>query len=446
MSERTDVRLDGIEAAVAAIAAGRPVLVVDDPGRENEADLIVAAEHATPRTIGFMIRHTSGVVCAPVTDAIADRLALPPMCEHNQDRKQTAYTVSCDAATGVTTGITATERAHTIRVIADPAAGPDDLTRPGHVFPLRAKAGGVLERAGHTEAAVDLARLAGLASAGAISELVDDEGEVVRAAAAREFADAHGLLLVSIEDLAAHRRRIGDVPDDSPAVVSAPEPAGAADDGFVLDRAALTELPTRYGRFRAIGYRRGGVEHIALVLGNPEAASRASAAGEGPAPLVRVHSECLTGDVFGSQRCDCGPQLDHALKTIAALGCGVVVYLRGQEGRGIGLASKLEAYALQDHGADTVDANTRLGLPIDARSYAAAADILRDLGVGRVRLLTNNPEKTTGLTRHGIEVAEQVATPVFANPFNARYLATKRDRMGHVIGAFDIDSIEGVTA
>jgi 3,4-dihydroxy 2-butanone 4-phosphate synthase/GTP cyclohydrolase II len=394
--------LDPIERALADLAAGRPVVVVDAADRENEGDLILAASKATTEALAFMIRHTSGVVCVPMTGEALDRLELPPMTARNEDPKGTAYTVSVDARVGVTTGVSAADRARTIRALADPGTTPGDLTRPGHVFPLRAAEDGVLERAGHTEAAVDLARLAGLAPAGVIAEIVEDDGAMARLPRLREFAAEHGLAIVSIADLIAHRRRT--------------EPP--------VRRIARTALPTAHGAFTAIGYQdeRTGVEHVALVHGE---------IGGGRDVLVRLHSECLTGDVFGSQRCDCGAQLAAGMAAVVAAGRGVVVYLRGHEGRGIGLLPKLAAYALQDVGEDTVDANLLLGLPADARDYGVGAAILRDLGVTGVRLLTNNPAKQEALTRHGIEVTERVPVPPAVTAHNLAYLRTKRDRMGH---------------
>jgi len=392
-----------IEQAIADIAAGKAVVVVDDEDRENEGDLVFAASAATPDLLAFTIRYTSGVVCAPVTEADADRLDLPPMHHTNQDTKGTAYTVSVDARDKTTTGISAAERAHTIRLLGDPDATAEGFTRPGHVFPLRAVDGGVLVRPGHTEAAVDLARLAGLHPAGAVSEVVNDDGTMARLPELIEFSATHGLTLITIADLVAYRRRT---------------------ERQVI-REVDTRLPTGHGAFRAVGYRSTveDTEHVAFVLGDVA----------GDDVLVRVHSECLTGDVFGSLRCDCGPQLESALAAVAAEGRGVVVYLRGHEGRGIGLLSKLRAYELQDSGADTVDANLELGLPVDARDYAIGAQILLDLDVRSVRLLTNNPAKRASLERYGVRVRDRVALPTHAHPENVRYLRTKRDRMGHEI-------------
>ncbi|PSK98637.1 GTP cyclohydrolase II /3,4-dihydroxy-2-butanone 4-phosphate synthase [Haloactinopolyspora alba] len=404
----TAVHLDTVERAIADIRAGRAVIVVDDENRENEGDLIFAASRATPELMGFMIRHTSGVVCVPMPAAELDRLKLPPMTYVNEDRKGTAYSISVDARHGTTTGISAADRAQTARVLADSATEAFELTRPGHLFPLRAVDGGVLRRPGHTEAAVDLARLAGLSPAGAICEVVHDDGSMMRAPALREFADEHGLAMISIEDLIRHRRRTE----------------------RQVERVATTRLPTVHGTFTAHAYRDmvDDIEHVALVMGDVTGAD--PDAGDEPV-LARVHSECLTGDSFGSLRCDCGPQLQAALAMVAAAGRGTVVYLRGHEGRGIGLVHKLQAYALQDGGLDTVDANVELGLPADSRDYGTGAQILADLGVRSIALMTNNPAKLTGIEGYGLKLAERVALPVSANPENLRYLTTKRDRMGH---------------
>jgi len=399
------VRLDSVERAVADIAAGKAVVVVDDEDRENEGDLIFAASKSTTALMAFTIRYSSGVICAPVTAETLDRLGIPLMTPHNRERLRTAYTVSVDARDGVSTGISAADRSHTVRVLNDSATEPFEITQPGHVFPLRYREGGVLVRPGHTEAAVDLARLAGLSPAGVISEIVNDDGTMKRGQGLREFADEHGLSMISIEALIHYRRR---------------------HENHVV-RVAETRLPTAAGDFTAFGYRItiDDSEHIALVYGDLAGVS------DGQPVLTRVHSECLTGDVFGSRRCDCGPQLDEALERIVSEGRGVVVYLRGHEGRGIGLVAKLQAYQLQDGGRDTVDANLDLGLPADARHYGAATQILRDLGVESVRLLTNNPAKTTNLEDYGIAVTERVPLTPRPNDHNLGYLLTKRDRMGH---------------
>ena len=398
------VRLDSVERAVADIAAGKAVVVVDDETRENEGDIIFAASKATPELMAFTIRYSSGVICVPMPAEMLDRLEIPLMTPHNKDKLRTAYTISVDARDGVTTGISAADRAHTVRVLADSATEPTDVTRPGHVFPLRYREGGVLMRRGHTEAAVDLATLAGLTPAGVLVEVVNDDGTMKRAPELREFADEHGLAMISIEDLVRYRRRVENL----------------------VERVAQTRLPTRHGDFSAYGYRItvDQSEHVALVYGDVS----------GPEPvLTRVHSECLTGDVFASRRCDCGPQLDEALERVVEAGRGVVIYLRGHEGRGIGLIAKLQAYALQDVGRDTVDANLDLGLPADARHYGTATQILRDLGIGSVRLLTNNPDKVSNLEEFGISVAERVPLTPHPNDHNIAYLLTKRDRMGHVL-------------
>ena len=413
--QHVGVRMDSIERAVADIAAGKAVVVVDDESRENEGDLIFAASKATPDLMAFTIRYSSGVICVPMPGTMLDRLEIPLMTPHNKDRMRTAYTISVDARDGVTTGISAADRAHTVRVLADSATEPWEITRPGHVFPLRYRDGGVLARRGHTEAAVDLARLAGLTPAGVLVELVNDDGSMKRAPELREFADEHGLAMISIEDLVRWRRR----------------------NEVLVDRVAETRLPTSHGDFTAYGYQISvdDSEHVALVYGDIS----------GPEPvLTRVHSECLTGDVFNSDRCDCGPQLNEAMDTIVTEGRGVVVYLRGHEGRGIGLVAKLQAYQLQDGGRDTVDANLDLGLPADARHYGAATQILKDLGVSTVRLMTNNPDKVTNLQEYGITVAERVPLTPHPNDHNLAYLLTKRDRMGHVLP--DLEALDPAEA
>ncbi|MFD7917232.1 bifunctional 3,4-dihydroxy-2-butanone-4-phosphate synthase/GTP cyclohydrolase II [Streptomyces sp. NPDC059752] len=397
-------RLDPVEQAIRDIAAGRPIVVVDDEDRENEGDLVIAAEKATPEIIAFMMSECRGLICAPMEGAELDRLELPQMVENNTESMKTAFTVSVDAsaAHGVSTGISAADRATTLRLLADGVSEPGDFVRPGHVFPLRAKPGGVLVRNGHTEAAVDLARLAGLRPAGAIVEIAGEDGVMLRLPELIPFARKHGLTIISIEDLIAYRRSA--------------EPT--------VRREAEVSLPTAFGEFTAYGYRStvDGVEHVALVHGE---------IGDGSDILVRMHSECLTGDIFASQRCDCGPQLHASMERIKAEGRGIVVYLRGHEGRGIGLLSKLRAYELQERGRDTLDANLELGLPADARDYGAGAQILADLGVHGVRLMTNNPEKSDALVRHGIAVTSRESMPTEAGEHNLRYLRTKRDRMGH---------------
>jgi 3,4-dihydroxy 2-butanone 4-phosphate synthase / GTP cyclohydrolase II len=435
----TDWSLDTVERAVADIAAGRPIVVVDDEDRENEGDLVVAAEKITPEIVAFMMSECRGLICAPMEGEELDRLELPQMVQDNTESMKTAFTVSVDASAGhgVTTGISAADRATTLRLLASGTAEPGDLVRPGHVFPLRARPGGVLVRNGHTEAAVDLARLAGLRPAGAIVEIAGEDGRMLRLPELIPFARRHGLTIISIEDLVAHRRtrelaalpeqtasgrRVeAEAPEEEPAPAPAPAPAAPTP---LVRRAAEVHLPTRYGTFTAYGYRSAadGVEHVALVHGD---------IGDGEDVLVRMHSECLTGDVFHSLRCDCGPQLEASLARIREEGRGAVVYLRGHEGRGIGLVSKLRAYELQERGRDTLDANLELGLPADARDYGAGARILADLGVRSLRLLTNNPDKTDAMLRHGLKVTGREPMPVQAGEYNLRYLRTKRDRMGH---------------
>ncbi|MCF4120769.1 GTP cyclohydrolase II [Antribacter sp. KLBMP9083] len=424
-----EARLATVPEALLELAAGRPVLVADDAGREDEVDVILAASAATAEWVAWTVRHTSGYLCAPLPAARADALGLPLMVARSEDPRGTAYTVSVDAAVGVTTGISASDRARTLRVLADPASGPEDLIRPGHVLPLRAVPGGVLERPGHTEAAVDLVRLAGLGEVGAIAELVHDDGEMVRLPAARALAAREGLVVLTVAELVAWRR------EHDNAVGGAGqggEPAleGMGDEGPVarVQRVAEAALPTAYGDFRAIAYRdlRTGAEHLALVPQGPASdlwADRTST-------MVRVHSECLTGDAFGSLRCDCGPQLQASLAAVAQDG-GAVVYLRGHEGRGIGLAAKIAAYTLQDAGLDTVEANVELGLPVDAREYGAAAAILADLGIDRVTLLTNNPAKVSGLREAATDVVGAVPLQVGYGVHNHRYLETKRTVLGH---------------
>jgi 3,4-dihydroxy 2-butanone 4-phosphate synthase/GTP cyclohydrolase II len=408
--------LDEVDRAIKDIAAGRPVIVVDDDKRENEGDLVFAASLATPELLAFTIKHARGLICVPMLGADLDRLQLPQMTADNTEHHGTAFTISVDAREGTTTGISAADRAKTISVLADPASGPADLVRPGHIFPLRYAEGGVLRRPGHTEAAVDLARLAGLRPAGVVCEIVNEDGTMARLPRLREFADEHGLALISIEQLIEYRRRTE----------------------RLLTRLARTQIPNAYGIWQAYGYRHDidGTEHVALVLGDITGRENV---------LARLHSECLTGDVFGSLRCDCGAQLDAAMAAIAAEGRGVVLYLRGHEGRGIGLLGKLRAYELQDAGADTVDANLELGLPADAREYSAGAQMLADLGVGSIRLLTNNPAKVSGLSASGVQVTARVTMAPAVTSFNSRYLRTKRDRFGHAI-ELDEDLDEARTA
>jgi 3,4-dihydroxy 2-butanone 4-phosphate synthase/GTP cyclohydrolase II len=422
-----EIVLGTVEQALAELRAGRPVLVADSPDRENEADVILAAEHASAEWVAWTIRHSSGYLCAPMTGARADALDLPLMVPSSQDPRRTAYTVTVDAATGVTTGISAADRTRTLRVLADPASGVEDLIRPGHVLPLRAVPGGVLHRAGHTEAAVDLCRLAGLAPVAAIAELVHDDGTMMRLDDTAALAREHGLVVLTIADLIAWRTEHGDLPTE-PA--TGPDVAATAPERRV-HRAHSAVLPTRHGEFRVHAYRdlRTGSDHLALV----------AARGLADQPVVRVHSECLTGDAFGSARCDCGAQLDAALELASAEG-GAVVYLRGHEGRGIGLLAKIGAYALQDQGRDTVEANIDLGWPADRREYGAAAAILEDLGARRITLLTNNPAKVAGLTAHGIEVIAVRGLEVGRTPHNEAYLRTKARAMGHLLPGLDHDT------
>ena len=408
--------LDDVDRAIKDIAAGRPVLVVDDENRENEGDIIFAASQATPELLAFMIRYTSGVICVPMREADLERLQLPQMTAHNTEHHRTAFTVSVDARDRISTGISAADRAATIAKLVDPATTAADLVRPGHIFPLRYTEGGVLRRAGHTEAAVDLARLAGLPEAGVLCEVVNDDGTMARLPELRAFANTHDLALISIEQLIEYRRH----------------------NERQLSRQAQTRIPNAYGQWQAFGYRNeiDRTEYMALVLGDVT----------GESVLTRLHSECLTGDVFGSLRCDCGAQLDAAMAAIAAEGRGVVLYLRGHEGRGVGLLSKLQAYELQDAGADTVDANTELGLPVDAREYSAGAQMLADLGAGSVRLLTNNPAKVTGLADCGVDITARVPLASAVTPFNLRYLTTKRDRLGHQIQELEDSERAGARA
>ena len=401
--QRADVVLDTVELAIAEIAAGRAIVVIDDASRENEGDIVFAASKATRELLAFTIRHARGLICVPMLGEDLDRLQLPPMTSDNQEHMGTAFTISVDARDGITTGISAADRARTIRTLVDSATEPYEIVRPGHVFPLRYAEGGVLRRAGHTEAAVDLARLAGLTPAGVVAEIFNEDGTMARLPQLRAFADEHGLPLISIAQLIEYRRH----------------------SELTVRRVVETRVPNQHGEWRALGYQNSvdGTEHLALVLGDLDA--------PGEPVLVRMHSECLTGDVFGSRRCDCGAQLAAAMAAIAAEGRGIVLYLRGHEGRGIGLLSKLRAYQLQDAGADTVDANLELGLPADAREYSTGAQMLADLGVRSLRLLTNNPAKMAGLSGFGIEVTGRVSVPVPATEENLRYLIAKRDRLGH---------------
>jgi 3,4-dihydroxy 2-butanone 4-phosphate synthase / GTP cyclohydrolase II len=403
-----------VRTALDAIAAGGFVVVADDEDRENEGDLIMAADAVDAEAIAFMVRHTSGLICVGITGERADELRLPLMVAVNTESMGTAFTVSVDLRQGNTTGISASDRARTVRALADPAVAPEELARPGHVFPLRAKPGGVLRRPGHTEAAVDLALLGGRYPAGVLCELVNTDGTMSRGADLRAFAEAHGLPFLTIADLVAYRRR----------------------HESLVERVGTAPIPTEAGTFQAHAYRSvlDGVEHVAFVMGD--------VCTDTPV-LVRVHSECLTGDVIGSMRCDCGPQLQAARDTIAAAGCGVIVYLRGQEGRGIGLGHKLRAYELQDGGYDTVDANLALGFPVDSRDYGIGAQILNDLGVRAIRLMTNNPAKYRGLGGYGLSIVDRVPLVVTPSTHNVRYLETKRVRMDH---NFDVEPADGAAA
>ena len=393
-----------IEDVVAAIGRGEIVVMVDDEDRENEGDLIMAAQFATPEKMAFFVRHTSGVIVAPLTGERCDDLRLPLMVEHNTESHRTAFTVSVDLIEGTSTGISASDRAATLRALADPTVGFTAFARPGHVFPLRAREGGVLKRAGHTEAAVDLARMAGLEPAGIICEITNDDGSMSRLPQLIDFCRKHGLLLSSIAELIKYRRH----------------------HEKLVTRIGQAQVPTDWGVFTCTAFRSDldDTEHLAFTIGDID---------DGQPVLVRVHSECLTGDVFSSRRCDCGPQLHSAMSLIAAEGRGVVVYLRGHEGRGIGIGHKIRAYSLQDGGMDTVDANTKLGLPVDSREYGIGAQILADLGARKLRLITNNPAKYGGIEGYGLEVVERVSSHVAPTEENLRYLQTKRDRMGHLL-------------
>jgi 3,4-dihydroxy 2-butanone 4-phosphate synthase/GTP cyclohydrolase II len=399
-----------IPEAVDAVARGEIVVVVDDEDRENEGDLIMAAEFVTPEKIAFFVKHTSGLICAPITAERADELDLPLMVAQNTESQRTAFTVTVDSRHGTTTGISAADRARTICSLIDPATRPGDLARPGHIHVLRSREGGVLKRAGHTEAAVDLARMAGLYPAGVLCEVVTDDGlGMARLPELTEFAARHNLLMISIADLIRHRRQ---------------------SEKLVRRVVDAVRIPTQWGEFTCYAYEGvlDGEQHIALVKGAVQGQENV---------LVRVHSECLTGDVFGSQRCDCGTQLDAAMAKIAEAGMGVVVYLRGHEGRGIGLAHKLQAYNLQEAGRDTVDANLDLGLPVDSREYGIGCQILVDLGITTMRLMTNNPAKFGGLAGYGLEMVERVPLITEPNPENIAYLRTKRERMGHLLEGLD---------
>jgi 3,4-dihydroxy 2-butanone 4-phosphate synthase / GTP cyclohydrolase II len=408
-----------LREAVAALRAGRMVIMVDDEDRENEGDLVLAAEHATPEAINFLVTHARGLVCLSLEAEQLDRLCLPMMVRNNTAPRGTAFTVSIEARRGVETGISAHDRAHTIQVASADDAKPEDLVMPGHIFPLRAAPGGVLARAGHTEGSIDILRLAGLKPAAVICEVMSPDGSMARMPELREFGARHGLPIVSIAELVRHRLALAAAGQHGP-IASAPdrlEPVGRA------------RLPSAFGQpgdFIVYAFRdpRDGLEHLAIVKGDPGASAR---------PLVRLHSECLTGDALGSLRCDCGAQLQTALRHIADSPAGVLVYLRGHEGRGIGLANKIRAYALQDEGLDTVEANHQLGFATDERDWGVAARILRTLGVGTLDLLTNNPDKIRSLRANGIEVAQRVPLEIAPNPYNEAYLEAKRARMGHAL-------------
>jgi len=398
-----------IEDAVAAIGRGEIVIVVDDEDRENEGDLIMAAEFATPEAIAFFLHHTSGVICAPVTRERARALDLPLMVIDNTESMRTAFTVSVDYRHGTTTGISAHDRSATIQALVDPSTRPVDLLRPGHIFPLEAREGGVLKRAGHTEAAMDLAHMAGVYPAGVLCEIVNDKkDDMARVPELERFADEHGLVMISIADLVRYRRQTEKL----------------------VKRVGEARIPTQWGDFTCYAYESmlDGEQHLAFVRGAVQGRDDV---------LVRVHSECLTGDVFGSLRCDCGPQLHEAMRRIAEEDLGVVVYLRGHEGRGIGIGHKLQAYALQEQGHDTVDANLALGMPVDSREYGIGAQVLVDLGITTMRTLTNNPAKRGGLEGFGLKITERVPLLTAPNPENIAYLRTKRERMGHLLEGLD---------
>jgi 3,4-dihydroxy 2-butanone 4-phosphate synthase/GTP cyclohydrolase II len=404
MRDNNKVEFDSIESAIEEFKAGKALVVVDDEDRENEGDLVLAGTLINSESMNFMIKNTSGVVCVPMLAEDLDRLNLPPMTAINEDKKSTAFSVSVDAAIGITTGISAEDRCRTIKVLADRNSKSTDVSKPGHIFPLRAAQGGVLRRAGHTEAGIDLAKLAGLNPIAVIAELVEDDGSIRKYESSYRFARENNLKFISIADIILYRRK----------------------HEKQIELISTSELPTKFGNFKAFGYKSiiDGISHIALVAGD---------IGDGENVLVRVHSECLTGDVMGSLRCDCGDQLQLAMKTISENGRGIVLYVRGHEGRSIGLLNKIAAYGLQDKGRDTVQANLELGFPADARDYGTGAQILVDLGVKTMKLLTNNPAKRAGLEGYGLKIVERVALVAQVNEKNVDYLSTKKNKMGHDI-------------
>jgi 3,4-dihydroxy 2-butanone 4-phosphate synthase/GTP cyclohydrolase II len=407
-TDKRSAKLAAIEDAIAAVARGEIVVVIDDEDRENEGDLIMAAEFATPEKIAFFVKHTSGVICMPLMGERCDHLDLPLMVTHNTESHRTAFTVSVDYRHDTSTGISAADRARTIQALIDPATAPADLARPGHIFPLRYREGGVLKRAGHTEAAVDLARMAGLYPAGVLCEIVNEDGTMARVPELERFCEEHDLLMISIADLVRYRRQ----------------------EEKLVRRISEARIPTDFGEFTCYAYESllDGEVHLAFVKGAVQGQDDV---------LVRIHSECLTGDVFGSLRCDCGTQLQSAMQKVDDEGMGAIIYLRGHEGRGIGIAHKLKAYVLQDNGRDTVDANVELGFHADRREYGIGAQILVDLGITTMRIMTNNPAKGDGISGYGLEIVERVPLETKPNPENINYLRTKRERMGHLLEGLD---------